>query len=462
MKNEESKLAAPSSRRRGKGRSALITANPTRSKWLGNMFWLYALQGLNYLVPLAVLPYLIRVLGVERYGLVAFAQAFAQYFTLITDYGFNLSATKRVAQDRASGSVSALFWAVIFIKGALFALGGAILTVLLFVVPRIHAYPGVFLVSYLIVLGSVLFPVWLYQGMEQMRFISVLTGGAKVLSAVLLLVFVHHSSDYLLAAGILAGGMLVAGVAGFFVALVHFKIAFQWPSKAACLHALRDGWHLFVSAAAASLYANTGVFLVGVLAGNVQAGYFSVAERTIRGIQGLLTPITQAVYPHISALVAKSREVALDFIGKSLVWIGALSFLPSVILLLFAHPLTLLFFGSAAQGSIGPVRWVAMLPFVIALSSVLGVQTMIPFGLEKQLSQIYVAAGLSSVVPLILSIHYWGATGAAATLLIVEVAVCVAMSIVLKERGVHLRRAAVKRTISGIESDTRISREYTI
>jgi polysaccharide transporter, PST family len=435
--------------------------NPARSKWLGNMFWLYALQGLNYLIPLAVLPYLIRVLGVERYGLVAFAQAFAQYFTLITDYGFNLSATKRVAQDRAGESVSALFWAVIFIKGALCALGAAVLTVLLFFVPRIHAYPGVFLVSYLIVVGSVLFPVWLFQGMEQMRFISMLTGGAKVLSAVLLLVFVHHSSDYLLAAGILAGGMLVAGLAGFGVALVHFKIAFQRPSRAAWLHALRDGWHLFVSAAAASLYANTGVFLVGVIAGNVQAGYFSVAERTIRGIQGLLTPITQAVYPHISALVAKSREVALDFIGKSLVWIGALSFLPSVVLLVFAHPVTRFLFGSAAQGSVGPVRWVALLPFVIAVSSVLGVQTMIPFGLEKQLSRIYVVAGLSSVIPLILAIHFWGAVGAAAALMIVEAAVCLAMFIALRNHGVDLCSGAIRRAIPRVESDTPISGGYT-
>ncbi|MGA8298128.1 MAG: oligosaccharide flippase family protein [Terriglobales bacterium] len=53
-----------------------------------NILWLFSLQGLNYLVPLAVLPYLVRVLGIERYGLIAFAQSFAQYFVVLTDYGF--------------------------------------------------------------------------------------------------------------------------------------------------------------------------------------------------------------------------------------------------------------------------------------------------------------------------------------------------------------------------------------
>jgi PST family polysaccharide transporter len=101
-----------------------------------------------------------------------------------------------------------------------------------------------------------------------------------------------------------------------------------------------------------------------------------------------------------------------------------------------------------------------MLPFVIAISSVLGVQTMIPFGLEKQLSRIYVAAGLSSLVPLVVAIHYWGATGAAAAILTVEVVVCFAMCIVLSGCGVHLRVGVRRQRISSIETGTQISRIY--
>ena len=65
-----------------------------------NILWLYALQGVNYLVPILLLPYLVRVLGVGQYGLVAFSQAIAQYFIIATDYGFNFSATKQIALHR--------------------------------------------------------------------------------------------------------------------------------------------------------------------------------------------------------------------------------------------------------------------------------------------------------------------------------------------------------------------------
>lgn len=411
----------------------------TRRKLLGNMFWLYSLQGLNYFIPFAVLPYLVRVLGVERYGLVSFAQAFAQYFVILTDYGFNLSATKQIARLRSDPErVSSLFWSVMVIKCALMVVGFVILITLVTTVPRFRSDARLYEVAYLAVLGNVLFPIWLFQGMEQMRYISLVTGGAKVLSACLLFFLVHRPSDFLTALAIQSGGLLVAGIAGFWIGLTHFKIPFKRPSIADLTQALREGWHLFVSNAAGTLYATTNVFLVGLIAGNVQAGYFSAAEKTIRGMQGLLGPITQAIYPHVSGLAAKSREMALIFIQKTLAWVGILSFVPSLLLLLLARPIAVTFFGRAAAGSIAPLRWIAMLPFIIAVSGVLAIQTMIPFGMEKQLSRIYVAAALTSVCFSFPLIYRFGAAGAGAAVLVIEICIVIAMWKVLQRHGINL------------------------
>jgi len=416
--------------------------NPNRQKLINNVAWLYALQGLNYVIPLAVLPYLVRVLGVERYGLLAFAQAFAQYFVMLSDYGFNLSATKQVARRRGNREgVSRLFWSILFIKFALMLIGCLVLFVILAAVPRFRADSAVYVIAYVAVPGNILFPLWLFQGMEQMRYISIVSGGARLLSAMLLFICVHHSSDYMLALAIQSGGVLLAGVAALWTALSHFDIDFCRPSRADISQALGDGWHLFVSGAATTLYANTGAFLVGMLAGNVQAGYFAAADKINRGIQGLLAPVTQAVYPHVSLLAVKSRDAALAFIRKSLIAIGVVSFLPSLLVLLFARAVALLVFGSVNQDCVLTLRWMAMLPFVIAVSSVFAIQTMIPFGFERQLSRIYVLAGLGSLalsIPLIL--HY-GAAGGGASVLTVEIFVDIAMLSVLRQHGVHVLRA---------------------
>src|ERR1700712_1898995 len=96
-----------------------------KSKLATNIAWLYALQGLNYLIPAALLPYLVRTLGVENYGLIAFAQSISQYFILATDYGFNFSATRSISKNSEDNEeVSRIFWTVITIKLLLLAACG--------------------------------------------------------------------------------------------------------------------------------------------------------------------------------------------------------------------------------------------------------------------------------------------------------------------------------------------------
>ena len=49
----------------------------------------------------------------EKYGLVNFAAAFAMYFSIITDYGFNLSATQEISVNRKNSElISQIFSAV--------------------------------------------------------------------------------------------------------------------------------------------------------------------------------------------------------------------------------------------------------------------------------------------------------------------------------------------------------------
>jgi polysaccharide transporter, PST family len=411
-----------------------------RRRLLDNIVSLYLLQGLNYIIPMVVLPYLVRMLGIETYGLVAVAQSFAQYFNILTDYGFNFSATRSIAQSKDDpGQISRIFCCVFLIKISLTAVGLIVLGCVLVTVPRMRHDWTIFIYAFGGVVGNVLFPVWYFQGLERMRHVSIISGATKALSAILLFVFVHDSGDGALAVAIQSLGMLLAGVIGFAVCTRSADLDLEWPGWQELKTCSAEGWHLFVSTASLSLYTNTNVFLVGMLAGNVQAGYFSAAERLVRATNGLVGPITQAVFPYVSWLVSRSSEAALAFLARSLKWMSGLALLPVIAIFFLARPIAVLCFGYAADGAIPVMRWIALLPFLVAVTSVLGVLTMLSFGLDKQFSRILIAAGLLNLTVGIPLIFRFGAQGGGASVLLTEAFVTVMMGIILRLNGINIR-----------------------
>ena len=67
---------------------------------LENFFSLSILNVANYVFPIILIPYLTRVLGVEKYGTYIYAYSIINYLTLFVQYGFEYSATKKVSLIR--------------------------------------------------------------------------------------------------------------------------------------------------------------------------------------------------------------------------------------------------------------------------------------------------------------------------------------------------------------------------
>jgi PST family polysaccharide transporter len=408
-----------------------------------NIAWLYGLQGLNYLIPAALLPYLVRTLGVENYGLIAFAQSIAQYFILATDYGFNFSATRSISKNHEDNyEVSRIFWTVMTIKLLLLMAGGVLLTAVVLSIPRFHQNSSVYMAAYLAVAGNAIFPLWLFQGIEQMRSISVFTGLGRLVAAALVVVLVKGPKDTALATLLLSFGFVFAGVLGIAVALRKHIKHFHRPSRNELVIALSEGRHLFITTAAVSLYSNTNTFLVGMLAGVEQAGYFALADKLIRAIGGIIAPIIQATYPHMVALMAKSKEQALIFIRRvASAAIGG-GFVFGLALLLAARPLAILAFSRQSDLTVVHLLQIlAMFPLLSALNYVFGVLLLIPFGFDKQQSRMLLAIGAGNVLLGMLLIPSFGAIGGVVTMTITETVQVLGSTLLIRKNNIRVFRA---------------------
>ena len=133
--------------------------------------------------------------------------------------------------------------------------------------------------------------------------------------------------------------------------------------------------------------------------------------------------------------------MALQFTRRMLGYMVPLTLAPSLVLLLLAGPVAHICFGHNGTGSIFVLRWIALLPVLIALSNILGLQTMIPFGLDKQFSRILVSAGGLNVLMAIMLVRLFGAEGAGVSVFITELLVTLGMVVSLDRHGLSVFRS---------------------
>lgn len=410
-----------------------------KKRLVESFFSLSVLQGVNYLLPLITLPYLVRVLGPEKFGLIMFAQAFIMYFNILTDYGFSLSATREISIHRDDKEkVSKIFSSVMTIKFGLLILSFILMSIIVFSFEKFRQDWIIYYLTFGIVIGQAMFPVWFFQGMEKMKYITFLNVTAKLIFTISIFIFVHNVSDYIYVPLINSLGFLLAGVWALGVVIKNFNVDFKLVSIKNIKYQLKEGWYIFISTVAISLYTVSNTFILGLFTNNTIVGYYSAAEKLMRAAQGLLTPISQSIYPYMSKLVNESKRKGIQFIRKTTYVIGSATFLLSLVIFMFADIIVEIILGNQYMESVTVLRILAFLPFLIGLSNIFGIQTMLTFNYKKAFSNILIAASIINIILSLLLIPQYKQIGTSFSVLISEVFVTLTMFVYLQIKGIRI------------------------
>lgn len=406
-----------------------------KNKLTENILSLFTIKGLEYILAFITFPYLTRMLQVERFGAIVLAQGIIQYFVLFTDYGFNLTGPREIAcndgKETLGSTFSAIFFAklsLLFIAALCFGIGTLTLSM------KYNLDYKLYTVWFLMVIGNVIFPIWFFQGIQQMRYITLANMIARFVSVMGILLLVKSPDDYLLAAFFQASVPLVAGIASWVIILKNYPRLLCLPALSEVKQKLLDSWQIFASTIAINLYTASNVVFLGMLTNNVIVGYFSGAKKIIDNITALFSPISQAVYPHICKLVDESETKAMKFIKKILIVMSVGNFCLSLILLVFAEWIIKLLLGFGYEQSVVMLRIMAFLPFIIALSNVFGVQTMLPFGMQSAFSKILMSAAVLNTVIVLPAIYFYQGIGVCCSIVITEMFVAISMLLILKKK----------------------------
>jgi len=388
---------------------------------LSNFCALSSLQMANMLLPLVSLPYLMRVLGPEKIGVLAIAEGFTQCFVVLANWGFGLSASREVSllRDRPQ-ELARCYSAVVSARLTLSLLGLLVFVGVIFTVPMFRTERFVFLLSYGKVIPCILFPIWFFQGLERMHFIAVLNLLGRISSTAFIFLLIANEHDYVIVPVITMIEAIFVGVAAQSIVFAGFRLPFTLVGPRLVFGQLREAASFFVVSCSIVLYTTTNPFLLGLFVAPAQVGYFKAAYQIARASFNLLHCLCFSLYPAMCKIASESASRAWQVLKRTLFLAMIPTAIGSLIPTVCAAQISRLAFGPGFDETIPLLHVLGILPFIGLFTNTFGIQGLLAFGHQNAFSRLMVFVTCIHLIIASLLCMRFGAFGMAVSVIITE------------------------------------------
>ncbi len=395
------------------------------------------LQVANYLIPFLVLPIISRILGATLFGSVSYAQNIVSYLTLLVNFGFEYSATRQIAlagEDKEAKR--RIFWSVMSVKGILLLVSFVIMAILPFFLDRVAADPRLYLYTAMINIGIVLFPTWYLQGEQQMDKMAWATFFTKLLGAGLVLLLVREASSYRLYPLLLSVASIVVGGGALLYVIRHFGIGSYECTRASMREVLSPSWPIFLNNLFGSLYTTVNMTILGFYVTDTIVGYFSAAQKLIMAlIMVVVLPVSISVFPEISKRFEASKEGGLAFLKRVMVYAGLAALMVSIATYFIAPIAIHIVYGVDFTEAIAVLKWLAPIPFLVMMATLLTIQGLYGIGLQRYAPWIGLTLAVVCITMNIVLIPRMGIAAVCISWITSEVLECVLSGTILMIKG---------------------------
>ncbi len=299
------------------------------NKFIENFLSLTMLRVLTLIVPLITYPYLIRVLGSEKYGLVMWAWSVVNFFILFINFGFDLSITKYVALHRDDKKkLSEIISTTIATKFLLFVIAFLVFLILVYTVPKMAQNRELFFWTFALTLGETMMPLWYFQGIEKMKYTAMITSFVKIGFTIFVFFIIKNQGDYLKVPILYALSSILSALFAYYLIFIKDKNSLILPKISNIIFYIKDSVALFLSSSISVLKDSLLIIFIEQFIGLSAVAYFDIVQKFTNI---LITPfhiVATVLFPHLSktkdfSLLKKTMLVttlaAFGFVG--LVWI---------------------------------------------------------------------------------------------------------------------------------------------
>ena len=405
-----------------------------------NFFSLSLVQFANNVLPLLTVPVIARIIGPDKFGVINFSAAIVTYFSLLINYGFDLTATRAIAQCREdSEERSRIFSNILFAKLFLLLLSLVAFVVALYTVPQMAAEKRLFIYTYIACFSLVITPNWLYQGMQELHQMAIFNFIAKLIFTISLLLFIKQREDYILQPLLTSLSQVFVGVGSFIWAINKYKIKIYPVALNKVFALLWNEKMIFFSMIVVTLYTTTNTIILGFVQSTTDVAYYTAGWKLIMIIQTFVSlPLRLSLFPFIGESFGRSQNEGVSKVKQITPFITIFTTLAGIAIYILAPWLIQLLYGSEFTQATIVLRILCFVPMVLALGDLFGIQTMINLKMDKAFFRITL---LGSVIGLALNYSLskeMGAVGTSWAWLLTEIFITSTMWIYLYLQQIHL------------------------
>lgn len=387
----------------------IVNKSKDAKRVISNFSYLSILQIGSSVLPILTYPYLARVIGVEGFGKIAFAMSIVVYFTTITDWGYNFSATRDVARNRENlDSISKIYSVVTSSKLFLLFVSAIIMVILIFSVPQLKEDFLVYILSFSIVIGQTIFPEWLFQGLENMKFMVVLNIISKLIFTMLIFIFIKSPNDYVLQPLFAGCGYILSGVISLYFIHRKMKLRFKVSNFREIYVSIKNSFDVFLNNLMPNLYTSVSVLILGFFWGGVANGILDGASKFYSICAQFLSVMSRAFFPFLSRKLEKhsifvKMKLSMTIVLALILFLGADFFINT-------------FLTNSFRESVLPLRIFAISLIFHSLTNIYGTNYLILIGKEGVLRRITVFISILCFILAFPLIYYFSYIGAVLTI----------------------------------------------
>lgn len=380
------------------------------------------LQVLRYFIPLIVLPYLTRVIGVKHFGEITIATAFANILQTCVNYSFEFMGARDVSKNREDKTVLSRIISLTIVTRFFLYFASAICVLIIALL--LNAYRpliGLIATSLATVFFSMMISEWYFQGIERMQYITLINVISRVVFIVLVFLFINKPDDYLLYPVLNMTGYAFAAFFSLYIIFHKHKLKFSIPSVTDIIAYLKSGLGLFINQVCFHSFTIFPNFLLGLISGSYVTGLYAAAARMSNTGAHTVSVLNKTFFPYLSRKIDKHDKYAkINFLFGLFV---------SICLFVFAPLIIKIFYAPDFKDSVVILRVLAFSVLCSSVMSAYSTNYLLLLGQEKMVIKTTLVVLMIGISLFVFAAYQFGAIGAAVMVLLMKLALAVAFRV---------------------------------